>query len=257
MRGSAYATVRFLDGFSFTVNADGSINDQKNTVYYNAKIGEGSGSNGIIQQTNYKSKTYTLQEQLAWSHSFGGHDINVLIGHENYDYSYDYRLNEKTNQTFEGNLALSNFSTTGSITGNTVKYRTESYLGRVRYNYLDRYNVEASYRRDGTSRFSKDSRWGNFGSVGANWIVSKEAFMQNVDWVDFLKLRADYGQVGNDAAAGYYAYMSLYKSPLLKMSTSVFISMPRLDIVPKLLSMLGSIGLPCENPLVLPADKGK
>ena len=49
MRGSAYATVRFLDGFSFTVNADGSINDQKNTVYYNAKIGEGSGSNGIIQ----------------------------------------------------------------------------------------------------------------------------------------------------------------------------------------------------------------
>ena len=92
-----------------------------------------------------------------------------------------------------------------------MKYRTESYLGRVRYNYLDRYNVEASYRRDGTSRFSKDSRWGNFGSVGANWIVSKEAFMQNVDWVDFLKLRADYGQVGNDAAAGYYAYMSLYK----------------------------------------------
>lgn len=211
MRGSAYATVRFLDGFSFTVNADGSINDQKNTVYYNAKIGEGSGSNGIIQQTNYKSKTYTLQEQLAWSHSFGGHDINVLIGHENYDYSYDYRLNEKTNQTFEGNLSLSNFSTTGSITGYTVKYRTESYLGRVRYNYLDRYNVEASYRRDGTSRFSKDSRWGNFGSVGANWIVSKEAFMQNVDWVNFLKLRADYGQVGNDAAAGYYAYMSLYK----------------------------------------------
>ena len=211
MRGSTYATVRFLDGFSFTVNADGSINGQKNTVYYNAKIGEGSGSNGIIQQTNYKSKTYTLQEQLAWSHSFGSHDINVLIGHENYDYSYDYRLNEKTNQTFEGNLSLSNFSTTGSITGNTVKYRTESYLGRVRYNYLDRYNVEASYRRDGTSRFSKDSRWGNFGSVGANWIVSKEAFMQNVDWVDFLKLRADYGQVGNDAAAGYYAYMSLYK----------------------------------------------
>ncbi len=210
MRGSVYATARFLNDFSFTVKADGSINDQNNWLYYNSKVGEGVASNGILNVTKRKSKTYTFQQQLAWSHSFGAHDIDVLVGHENYDYSIDYSSTQKNNQTFEGNYALSNFSTLVSSTGYTTRYRTESYLGRVRYNYLDRYNVEASFRRDGSSRFAKDSRWGNFGSIGANWIVSKEAFMQDLDWVDNLKLRADYGEVGNDAAAGYYAYMSLY-----------------------------------------------
>ena len=210
MRASVYATARFLDDFTFTVKGDGSINNQKNTLYYNARIGDGVGSNGIIQLTSRNSKTYTLQQQLAWSHRFGDHDIDVLLGHENYDYTIDYDNTQKSNQTFEGSLALSNFTTLTSSVGYKTKYRTESYLGRVRYNYLDRYNVEASLRRDGTSRFSKDSRWGNFWSVGANWIVSKEAFMKDAGWVDFLKLRADFGQVGNDAAAGYYAYQSLY-----------------------------------------------
>lgn len=210
MRGSLYATARFLRDFTFTLKGDGSISDQKNTLYYNSKVGEGVALNGILQATTRKSKTYTFQQQLAWSHRFGNHDIDVLLGHENYDYTIEYASTQKSNQTFEGNYALSNFSTLTSTTGYDTKYRTESYLGRVRYNYLDRYNVEASFRRDGTSRFSKDSRWGNFGSIGANWIVSKEAFMRDVDWVDNLKLRADFGQVGNDAAAGYYAYMSLY-----------------------------------------------
>ena len=210
LRGSLYATVRFLSDFSFTVKGDGAINNQKNMRYYNAVIGEGTSKNGIISQTENKSKTYTLQQQLAWNHRFGDHAIDVLVGHENYDYTVETSTIQKNNQTFEGNYALSNFTNTTTVVGYTRKYRTESYLGRVRYNYLDRYNVEASFRRDGTSRFSRSSRWGNFGSVGANWIVSKEAFMQGVDWVDNLKLRADFGQVGNDAAASYYAYQSYY-----------------------------------------------
>ena len=210
MRGSVYATARFLNDFSFTVKADGSINDQKNSTYYNARVGEGTASNGIIANVSRKSKTYVFQQQLGWSHRFGDHDVDVLLGHENYDYTIDYNSTQKNNQTFEGNYSLSNFTTLTSSIGYKTQYRTESYLGRVRYNYMDRYNLEASFRRDGTSRFSKDSRWGNFGSVGANWIVSREAFMKNVGWVDNLKLRADFGQVGNDAAAGYYAYMALY-----------------------------------------------
>ena len=91
-------------------------------------------------------------------------------------------------------------------------YRTESYLGRVRYGYDSRYNVEASFRRDGSSRFQKDARWGNFWSIGANWVISNEAFMKKVDWVNYLKLRADYGEVGNDAGSGRYGYMALYNT---------------------------------------------
>lgn len=211
MRGSLYATARFLNDFSFTVKGDGSINDQKNILYYNGKVGDGKGLNGILRHVGNKSKTYTFQQQLNWNRRFDAHDIDVLFVHENYSYSYDYYLTEKNNQTFENNYSLSNFSNLTSAVGYKPAYRTESYLGRVRYNYLDRYNVEASFRRDGSSRFSKGSRWGNFGSIGANWIVTNEQFMRNVEWLDNLKIRADFGQVGNDAGAGYYAYMSLYQ----------------------------------------------
>lgn len=210
MQGSVYATARFLNDFTFTLKADGTTGSEKTLLYYNSSVGDGIGS-GILRNTGYDRRSYTFLQQLNWSRRFGMHDISVLLGHENYEYTYDYSLVGKSNEITKGNTSLSNFSTLTTSNGYNVKYRTESYLGRVRYNLLDRYNVEASFRRDGSSRFSKNSRWGNFGSIGANWIVSKEAFMKNVGWVDNLKLRADFGQVGNDAGADYYAYMTLYQ----------------------------------------------
>lgn len=207
---SAYATVNFLDDFSFTMKLDGNEANHDARNYYNATVGDGKGSNGMMQSRKYNTKTYTFQQQLNWGRRFGGHSVSVLLGHENFSYSYDYDYLYKTNQTFAGKDNASNFSTVAGSAGYSIDYRTESYLGRVRYNYLDRYNVEASFRRDGSSRFSKQSRWGNFGSIGANWIISKEKFMENIGWVDNLKLRVDFGQVGNDAAADYYAYMALY-----------------------------------------------
>lgn len=211
MQGAVYATARFLNDFSFTLKADGSTSDENTITYYNSSVGDGVGSNGILRKVAYDRSTYTFQQQLNWEHRFGGHNVSVLLGHENYEYTYDYSLNDKANEITNGNTSLNNFANLTAINGYNIKYRTESYLARARYSYLDRYNVEASFRRDGSSRFSKDSRWGNFGSIGANWIVSKEAFMRNVDWVNNLKLRADFGQVGNDAGAGYYAYMTLYQ----------------------------------------------
>ena len=80
----------------------------------------------------------------------------------------------------------------------------------MRYGYDSRYNIEFSFRRDGSSRFSKKARWGNFWSTGANWVISNEKWMKKYDWVNYLKLRADYGEVGNDSGSGYYGYMALY-----------------------------------------------
>lgn len=107
---------------------------------------------------------------------------------------------------------MDNFTNLTNGSGYSNRYRTESYLGRIRYDYQEKYNVEASFRRDGSSRFAKESRWGNFGSIGASWVVTKEDFMKPISWVNNLKLRADYGLVGNDAGASYYSYMALYAS---------------------------------------------
>ncbi len=102
------------------------------------------------------------------------------------------------------------------MTSRTDKYRTEGYLSRLNYNFDGKYSFSASFRRDGTSRFSEDARWGNFWSVGAAWRIDQEKFLNLPQWVNMLKLRASHGEVGSDAfttntgAADYYPYQALY-----------------------------------------------
>ncbi len=208
----AYADIMFLNDFTFTVKGDYNLRSDRYTLYYSSSVGEALNVNGRLQKTNYDYKNYTFQQQLKWAHAFGDHTLSLLLGHENYSLDADYALTRKCNESVTGSTYLSQYATIETANGYHMRYRTESYLGRIRYNYLDRYNVEASFRRDGSSRFAKNKRWGNFGSIGANWVVSKEKFMQSVGWVNFLKLRADYGRVGNDDGVGYNAYKTLYSS---------------------------------------------
>ena len=210
LQGIAYMDIKFLKDFTFTVKGDMNLSQSDNNTYNNAIIGDGKGSDGRANRINQRYKSYTFQQQLKWTHLFGPHLLDVLVAHENFSYNYDYTYGFKTAQIFPDRPNFSNFTEITSLDGYEDNYRTESYLGRIRYNYRDRYNLEVSFRRDGSSRFHPDNRWGNFGSVGANWIISEEAFMKDVRWVNDLKLRANYGQVGNDAGAGFYGYMSLY-----------------------------------------------
>ena len=208
----AYAEFYFLKDFTFTVTGNLNLRNSINQTYSNSVIGDGKGNSGRGSRNEYAYKNWSFQQQLRWSRQFGDHFVNALIGHENYSNTYDYLYGYKTNEVFFGINNLRNFTEITSLYNYGNYYRTESYLSRVRYSYQDKYNVEASFRRDGSSRFYKDARWGNFWSVGANWLISKEAFMQNVGWVNTLKLRADFGEVGNDAGTGYYGYQALYTS---------------------------------------------
>ena len=212
IQSSAYMDLKFLNDFTFTVKGELNVRNNENRTYNSALIGDGKGNNGRTSRSIYRYKNYTFQQQLNWNHTFGNHTVGVLLGHENYSYFYDYTYIYKTNQTFAGQDNLDNFTNLTNGSGYSNRYRTESYLGRIRYDYQEKYNVEASFRRDGSSRFAKESRWGNFGSIGASWVVTKEDFMKPITWVNNLKLRADYGLVGNDAGAGYYSYMALYDS---------------------------------------------
>ena len=210
VNGTAYADFILPYNFVFTLKGNLATRTNTENQYNTAQIGDGKGNNGRGKREEYRYKNYTFQQQLRWNGDFGVHSVDALIGHENYHYSYNYLYGYKTNQVFEGKNNLRNFTDITSLYDYDVDYATESYLGRVRYGYDDRYNFEASFRRDGSSRFHKDSRWGNFWSVGANWVISNEAFMKKYDWVNYLKLRADFGEVGNDAGSGYYGYMALY-----------------------------------------------
>ena len=212
LEGTAYLEFYLPYNFTFNVTGNMHVRNNNNYTYNSAVIGDGKGSEGRGKRIDYRYKKYQIREQLSWAQSFGDHNVSAIAAHEAYYLNYDYAYFYKTNQIFAGSPNMSNFTVNVSMDGYQTNYRTESYLGRVRYNYKDRYNVEASFRRDGTSRFHEDSRWGNFWSIGANWMISNEAFMQGIGWINSLKLRADFGQVGNDSGAGYYGYMALYNN---------------------------------------------
>ena len=211
LNGQVYGTITFLKDFQLTVRGDMNLRNNNERVFDNPAIGDGASNGG--RTTKYYSRylNYTFQQQLNWGHDFGQHHVDVLLAHENFSYEYESDYVLKTGQKLSGiNHELSNFSELTYGEGAAYDYKTESYLARARYNYDNRYFVEGSFRRDGSSRFHPDNRWGNFWSVGASWMISGEKFMENASWVDNLKLRASYGEVGNDAGVGYYAYMALY-----------------------------------------------
>ena len=95
-----------------------------------------------------------------------------------------------------GNAAGSDNKQMNSFTHN---YMTEGYLARIQYDYQEKYFLSTSYRRDASSRFAPGHRWGNFYSLGLAWEMSKEKFLKDVKWIDMLKLKASYGEQGNDA----------------------------------------------------------
>ena len=212
MNAIATAEFYFLRDFTLTFNGNLNVRNDIEQEYNSGVIGDGKGNNGRGKRAEYVYKNYTFQQQLRWTHQFGDHNVNALIGHENYSNHYDYLYGYKTSEVFPNINNLNNFTSITDLFNYANNYRTESYLSRVRYNYQDKYNFEASFRRDGSSRFHRDARWGNFWSVGANWMISKEAFMQPITWVNSLKLRADFGEVGNDSGSGLYGYQALYTS---------------------------------------------
>ena len=206
---SVYGTFIIPYGFELTVRGQMWRNKQRDVDYSNNVVGSQEGTGGL-DNTWYNFGSHTFMQTLTWSQDYGKNHIDVLLDHENYQYGYDYEFLRKSQQLLPDMIHISNFSTMDYSSESKVKIRTESYLGRVRYNWDQKYFAEASIRRDGTSRFSKDNRWGTFWSVGASWVISKEKFMRSLTWVDFLKLRAAYGSVGNDASASAYAYWGLY-----------------------------------------------
>ena len=208
LQGTAYVDLYWKD-FTFTVKANLNLRDNTQKRYYSSLLGANRGIGAATRTENAYTKL-TFQQQLRWAHQFGSHTVSALVAHETYDYNRDYSYGKKNNEIYPDVQSLVNFTEIEALTSYNVLYRTESYLGRVRYAYLDKYNLEGSFRRDGSSRFADGARWGNFWSVGANWVVTREKFMRKVKWINSLKIRADYGEVGNDAAAGYFSGYNLY-----------------------------------------------
>ena len=208
--GTAYININLPYNFQLSIKGNMAHRTNNRTSYNNPEIGDGAANNGRLRSYAYEYSTYTMQELLTWNHEFGMHHLDVLAGHENYKYENKSFYGMNTGMAFPGLFVQNNFLTNSYMYGADNEYATESYLARARYDFDQKYFFDASIRRDGSSRFHPDNRWGNFFSFGGSWNIKKEDFMKDVDWVSQLRLRASYGETGNDASVGYYAYKALY-----------------------------------------------
>ena len=207
--GSDRDDMGWAKGLKFTVNFNADYRNSNGTTYYNMYHGNAASSNGRLTKANSRMLSYTFNQLLTYDRTFGDHTIGVLAGHEYYDLATSYLDGQKTGLA-DGIMEMAPATTVVSTNSYSDSYRIESWLGRLNYDYADRYFISASIRTDASSRFHPDHRWGLFWSVGANWNITNEKWMRNVDWINHLALRASYGVQGNDNLGTYYAWQSFY-----------------------------------------------
>ena len=209
--GTGYAEVKFLKDFTFTFNAGLGLQEYRTSNVMNMYYGQYATMGGLIAKGHSRTFTLNLQQLLNWNRTFAGvHNVGVLLGHENY-VSNSYSLSASKSQMFSmENDELNGAVVDGKSAGSSrSKYNNEGYFARAQYDYMNRIFVSASYRRDASSRFHPDHRWGNFWSLGGGWIINEESWFPRLRWIDMLKLKASIGSQGNDNI-GNYLYTDTY-----------------------------------------------
>ena len=206
---STAADFSFLKYFKFTVNASLALDEYRYTQVLNPYYGQFASSGGTVSKSHTRTTDMNTQQLLNYTQSFGQHTVNVMLGHEWYDRNVAYLSASKSKMFSQTNKELAGAVVDGqSAYSYTSEYNNEGYFVRAQYDDNNTIFLSASFRRDASSRFHPKHRWGNFWSVGAAWIISKEKWF-NASWVDMLKLKASYGSQGNDNI-GSYLYTDRY-----------------------------------------------
>ena len=211
--GTGYVDIRLYEGLKFTANATINLLNQQGTYTQQPFYGYGSVAypTGEVTKNSADTYSYNLQQLLSYQRDLGLHHFDVLAGHEYYRNSYDYLTGTRDNMAaYFDNQNLSGAVKVIDAADNNTVYNNEGWLLRGQYDYAQKYFGSISYRRDASSYFHPDHRWGNFFSFGTAWLLSKEKWLADVKWIDHLKIKASFGQQGNDKLPGSYLYGNTY-----------------------------------------------
>ena len=212
---SGFAEVRFYRDLKFVFNAGVNLDEYRSTSLLNPYYGQFASEGGIVTKSHGRQISYNLQQLLNYTHTFGHkHNLDVLVGHETYDlmtYSLGASKSKMFSYTYDelGGLVVDKQQASSS----RAHYNNEGFFARAQYDFDQRVFVSASYRRDASSNFHPDHRWGNFWSASAAWVINREAWFPQNNVVDMLKVKASYGSQGNDKLGGYtisYYYTDAY-----------------------------------------------
>jgi TonB-linked SusC/RagA family outer membrane protein len=215
-----YADVKFLKDFTFTANVAIDAAFDNVTRYLNSETGGAASLKGNFNKQNGTVFNLNSQQLLNWNHDFGKHHVDALAAHEYNMYSYEDMRFTSTYSLIPGFAAYGNFvsvypgdrmlasaSRYQNPGGSLSKVALDSYFGQANYNFDNKYYVSTSLRTDGSSKFKNtEQRWGTFWSIGGGWRITGEKFMEDTnEWLNNLKIRANYGVTGNQNGLGNYA----------------------------------------------------
>jgi TonB-linked SusC/RagA family outer membrane protein len=203
------ATYNIWDNLNIKETLSYDFTQNNEQVWWDPKSNDGRSSKGVMQRYMINKSKFSSQTQLTYAKTIAeNHNIDALLGFETEDYKYDYTYSNGI--SYPTTLPeIGNAGTTKSSSNNEA-YRMTSYLGRLNYDYANKYYASASFRRDGSSRLARDSRWGDFWSISGSWRLSQEKFMEpTADVINNAKIRASYG-VNGTQPSDYYQYMGIY-----------------------------------------------
>ncbi len=210
--GSASAVIQFSPNLKFKSTVAIDRLNRKDTRWLDPKLTRyGRNNYGTASDIRTNSTVMTFDNILTFDKNFGNHNLSLLAGTSGttskWDESYLHASHFLSSDIKTLNAANKIEQNSGS---SASEWAIMSYLGRISYNYDSKYLLTANFRADGSSKLAPGKRWGYFPSISVGWRLSKETFLQNVDWLSELKLRGGWGQVGNQAGISDYGYLQRY-----------------------------------------------
>ncbi|QGK73407.1 SusC/RagA family TonB-linked outer membrane protein [Flavobacterium sp. SLB02] len=179
------------------------------STIYDPAFHVGSSSSSLILG-NTTRNSWIIEPQLNWESAIGDHKLGLLLGGTFQQQSTSQLVESGTG--FSSNSLIYNLAAASRIkilTDNTILYKYQAFFGRLNYNWKERYIINLTARRDGSSRFGPGNQFATFGAIGAAWLFSKESFLTEFSWLSFGKLRGSYGTTGSDQI-GDYQFLDTY-----------------------------------------------
>ncbi|TLV04115.1 TonB-dependent receptor [Dyadobacter luticola] len=203
---SVYAEVNILSGLKYRVNFGPDFSLSRAGRFVGAQTNDIKGGNPTAATNSQFGFNYTLENILTYSKTFNNvHNLNVTavqsVQHDNFEYNnVSVQGVPVENQEF---LNVGNAATVLGVGSNLIQWTLNSYMLRLNYDYNDKYLVTVTARRDGSSRFGENTKYGTFPGVAVAWNLNNENFLKSVSWIDQLKIRASYGKTGNQGVSPY------------------------------------------------------
>ena len=208
--GKWFAEITPVKGLKLTASLGTHIDNTRYHSVGNARYGQSASYGGNAYQSQSRVFSFNQQYLANYNASVANNNFDITLGYEAYNYNTESVYATGQNLYKPGDFTINNTIDQKRGGGSYGEYATRGFFGRLNYDYGERFFLSGSYRRDASSRFHPDNRWGNFWSASAAWVLSKEKFMKKASWVDILKIKASFGQQGNDDINNLYAYLDQY-----------------------------------------------